>query len=211
VTDATRRRPLCVKVCGITRQEDAQAAIEAGADLLGFNFYPTSPRYITPADARPIVRTLPRHVLAVGIFVDADADTVAEAIALAGIKLLQLHGAEPPEFCRAFVVPAIKALKISRLADLASAAAPYSDGWVLADTADSLLHGGTGRALSVEPVDAALARRLFVAGGLCAESVVEVVRCVRPLGVDVCSGVELEPGRKDHHKLRSFVANAKAA
>ena len=209
--EATRRRPLCVKVCGITRAEDAQAAIAAGVDLLGFNFYLASPRYIAPADARPIIDGLPRHVLAVGIFVDADSDTIADAIHVAGIKLLQLHGAEPPEFCRAFAIPAIKALKISRLTDLPRAAAPYADGWVLADTADPRLHGGTGRALPVEPVEDALARRLFVAGGLCAESVVEVVRCVRPLGVDVCSGVELEPGRKDHHKLRTFVANAKAA
>ena len=98
-------RPLCVKVCGITRAADAVAAIEAGADLLGFNFYPKSPRYITPEAAAPIVELLPRQVLAVGIFVDADAETIREAIAIAGIKLLQLHGAEPPELCHAFTVP----------------------------------------------------------------------------------------------------------
>jgi phosphoribosylanthranilate isomerase len=211
VTAGGRRRPLCVKVCGITRQEDAAAAIQAGADLLGFNFFPASPRYITPADAAPIVATLPRHVLPVGIFVDADPDTIAEAIAIAGIKLLQFHGAEPPELCRAFGVPVMKAVKVSCLAELARAAAPYADVWLLADTADPSLHGGTGRALPIEPVAPALAQRLFIAGGLCAETVVDVVRCVRPLGVDVCSGVELEPGRKDHLKLRSFVANAKAA
>ena len=210
-TGAARPRPLCVKVCGITRPDDAEAAISAGADLLGFNFYPESPRYIAPADAAPIVSRLPRHVLAVGIFVDADAETIRDAIAVAGIKLLQLHGAETPELCRAFAVPAMKAIKVSSLAELPGAAAPYHDGWLLADTADPVLHGGTGRALPVEPVDRTLARRLFMAGGLCPDSVVDVVRCVRPLGVDVCSGVEIAPGRKDHGKLRSFVANAKAA
>jgi phosphoribosylanthranilate isomerase len=200
-----------VKVCGITRAEDAAAAVEAGADLLGFNFCSASPRYISPAEAAPIVRMLPRQVLAVGVFVDPDADAVRRAIETAGIGLLQLHGDEPPEFCHAFGVPAMKALRVARLADLDRAAAVYADGWLLADTAHPLLYGGTGRALAPEPVSPALARRLFVAGGLLPETVADVVRRVRPLGVDVCSGVELSPGTKDAARLRSFVSNAKAA
>jgi phosphoribosylanthranilate isomerase len=211
VTTAARQRPLCVKICGITRAADAAAAIEAGADLLGFNFYPASPRYITPERAAPIVRMLPRQVLAVGIFVNAEPGVVRRTIDATGIALLQLHGDEPPEFCRAFAVPAIKALRVARLADLDGAARPYSDEWLLADTADPLYFGGTGRSLPPEPVPSALARRLFVAGGLSPECVAEVVRRLRPLGVDVCSGVESSPGVKDRARLLRFVSNAKAA
>jgi phosphoribosylanthranilate isomerase len=204
-------RPLCVKVCGITNADDAAAAIDAGADMLGFNFYAASPRCIAPDVAAAIIERLPRHVLAVGIFVDADADTIRAAITTARLGLLQLHGDESPGFCRAFSVPAMKALRLRSLAELADAAAPYADGWLLVDTADPTRHGGTGRALPVEPVPRELARRLFVAGGLSADSVTDVVRRLRPLGVDVCSGVERAPGRKDHALLKRFVANAKTA
>lgn len=205
------QRPLCVKVCGITRAADAVAAIEAGADLLGFNFYPQSPRYLTPADAAPIVALLPRQVLAVGIFVDADAATVRHAIATAKLGLVQLHGSESAEFCRSFAVPGMKALRVASLADLEAAAAPYADGWLLVDTADPTRYGGTGRALPIEPVPRDLAHRLFIAGGLAPDSVTDVVRRIRPLGVDVCSGVERAPGIKDHALLRDFVTHAKTA
>jgi phosphoribosylanthranilate isomerase len=211
VSDAARSRPLCVKVCGLTRAEDVAAAIEAGADLVGFNFYPGSPRYVAPAEAAPLVRMLPRRVLAVGIFVNAEADEVRRAVETVGVGLLQFHGDEPPEFCRAFGLLAVKALRVTRLGDLVSAAAPYADGWLLADAADPRAYGGTGRSLALEPVPPVLARRLFVAGGLRPETVADVVRLVRPLGVDVCSGVERRPGIKDPEKLRRFVYNAKAA
>jgi phosphoribosylanthranilate isomerase len=211
VTDPARSRPLCVKICGITNAADAAAAIAAGADMLGFNFYPASPRYIEPRAAGAIIADLPRHVLPVGIFVDADADTVRSAIAASGIGLLQLHGDEQPEFCRGFSVPAMKALRIRSFVELEGAAAPYADGWLLADTADPTRHGGTGRSLPIEPIPRALARRLFVAGGLCPDSVTDVVRRLRPLGVDVCSSVEHAPGVKDHALLKRFVSNAKTA
>ena len=204
-------RPLCVKVCGITRAADAVAAIEAGADLLGFNFYPKSPRYVAPEDAAPIVALLPRQVLAVGIFVDADADAVRHAIATAKLGLVQLHGHESADFCRGFGVPGMKALRVASLVDLEDAAVPYPDGWLLADTADPTRYGGTGRALPIEPVPRDLARRLFIAGGLTPDSVTDVVRRIRPLGVDVCSGVERAPGIKDHALLRDFVTHAKTA
>jgi phosphoribosylanthranilate isomerase len=204
-------RPLCVKVCGITRAEDAIAAIEAGADLLGFNFYPKSPRYIAPEDAAAIVAMLPRQVLAVGIFVDAEPAEVAAAVAIAKLGLVQFHGHESFAYCRSFAVPAMKALRIGSFANLASAAAPYPDGWLLADTADPTRYGGTGKALPIEPVARDLARRLFVAGGLAPETVTDVVRRLRPLGVDVCSGVERAPGIKDHALLRDFVTHAKTA
>lgn len=204
-------RPLCVKVCGITRAEDAVAAVEAGADLLGFNFYAKSSRYLTPEAAAPIVALLPRQVLAVGIFVDADEAVVRKAIATAKLGLLQFHGNESVDYCRRFEVPAMKALRVASFADLERVAAPYPDGWLLVDTADPASFGGTGRALPIEPVTRDLARRLFVAGGLVPETVTDVVRRLRPLGVDVCSGVERAPGIKDHALLRDFVTHAKTA
>jgi phosphoribosylanthranilate isomerase len=205
------RRPLCVKVCGIMRVADAMAAVEAGVDLLGFNFYPKSPRYITPEAAAPIVALLPRQVLAVGIFVDADAAAVQAVLETVKLGLLQLHGNESASYCRSFGVPAMKALRIASFADLERAAAPYPDGWLLADTVDPTRYGGTGRALPIEPVLPDLAQRLFVAGGLTPDSVADVVRRLRPLGVDVCSGVERAPGIKDHALLRAFVTHAKTA
>jgi phosphoribosylanthranilate isomerase len=211
MSDEARPRPLCVKVCGITRPEDALAAVEAGVDLVGFNFYPASPRYLVPATAATIARLLPRQVLAVGIFVNPDATEVRRAIETVGLGLLQFHGDESPEFCGGFDVPAMKALRVHSFAELETQAARYADGWLLADTADATRYGGTGRALPVEPVPRALARRLFVAGGLGPESVTDVVRRLRPLGVDVCSGIEVAPGVKDHARLRRFVHNAKAA
>ena len=204
-------RPLCVKVCGITRASDAVAAVDAGADLLGFNFYRQSPRFIMPDEAAPIVALLPRHVLAVGIFVDAPADEVEAAVARARLGLLQFHGDEPADYCRRFSVPAMKVLRVASFSDLEAAAAPYPDGWLLADTADPHRHGGTGRALPIEPIPRDLARRVFVAGGLNPDSVTDVVRRLRPLGVDVCSGVERAPGIKDHALLKDFVTHAKTA
>ena len=205
------KRPLCVQVCGITRAADAVAAIEAGADLLGFNFYPSSPRYIAPDAAAPIIELLPRHVLSVGIFVDATPREVAAAIAQAKLGLLQFHGNEPARYCGLFAVPAMKALRVASLADLESAAEPYPEGWLLVDTADPHRYGGTGRALPIEPIPRELARRVFIAGGLAPDSVTDVVRRLRPLGVDVCSGVERAPGIKDHALLRDFVNHAKTA
>jgi phosphoribosylanthranilate isomerase len=205
------KRPLCVKVCGITRADDAVAAIEAGADLLGFNFYRKSPRYIAPEAAAPIVALQPRHVQAVGIFVDPTADEVEAAILHAKLGLLQFHGSEPAEYCGRFAVPAMKALRVASLADLEAAAVPYPDGWLLVDTADPDRYGGTGRALPIEPIPRDLARRVFVAGGLGPDTVTDVVRRLRPLGVDVCSGVERAPGIKDHALLRDFVTHAKTA
>jgi phosphoribosylanthranilate isomerase len=205
-------RPLCVKVCGFTRAEDVDAAVEAGADLVGFNFCRRSPRCIAPADAAPLVRMLPRHVLAVGIFVDPTDDEVRAALEVAGVRLLQFHGDERAEFCRAFDAPVMKALRVARLAEVADAARAYPDDWwLLADRSDDRRHGGTGRALEPEPVDTSLARRLFLAGGLTPDTVADAVRMLRPLGVDVCSGIEESPGRKSRDLLRAFVSHAKAA
>jgi phosphoribosylanthranilate isomerase len=206
-----RARPLCVKVCGLTCAADVAAAVEAGADLLGFNFYAASPRYVSIDTATPLIRMLPRHVLAVGIFVDPMTDDVCRAID-AGVRLLQFHGDEPAEFCGSFAIPAMKALRVRRLTELAVAARAYPEEWfLLADADDERRRGGTGRALVPEPIDDRLTRRLFLAGGLTADTVADAVRALRPLGVDVCSGVEDRPGHKDHTLLRTFVSHAKAA
>jgi len=207
-----RARPLCVKICGLTRPEDVDAAVAAGADLLGFNFHPGSARYVTPERAAPMIRMLPRHVLAVGIFVDPSADEVRRAIDIAGVRLLQFHGDEPAAFCGGFGVPAMKALRVRRLVEVESAALAYpSEWWLLADCFDPRQHGGTGRALTPEAIDGDVARRLFLAGGLTPETVADAVRVLRPLGVDVCSGIEASPGCKDRVRLRDFVSHAKTA
>jgi len=202
---------LRVKICGITSIEDALAAAAAGADLVGFNFHPPSPRWVSPATAAAIAALLPRGVLRVGVFVDPAPAEVERAIDCVGLDLVQLHGDEAPAFCARFRVPAIKVLRVASLGALAAAARAYPEGWLLADTADPVLHGGTGRALAPEPVAPALAARLFVAGGLRPETVGDVVRRMRPLGVDVCSGVESGPGRKDRQRLGRFVSHAKTA
>jgi phosphoribosylanthranilate isomerase len=202
---------LCVKVCGVTSLEDAEAAAAAGADLVGFNFYPSSPRCVPAATAAAIARRLPPHVVRVGVFVDPEPADVERLIDVVGLDLAQFHGDESASFCAAFPVPAIKALRVGSFAELHEAARAYPDGWLLVDSADPVLHGGTGRALPLVPVAPELAARLFVAGGLRPETVTDVVRLLRPLGVDVCSGVETSPGRKDHGRLRKFVSHAKTA
>ncbi len=208
---ARRPRPLCVKICGLTRADDVEAAVAAGADLLGFNFHPRSARYVTPERAAPMIRMLPRHVLAVGIFVDPGADDVRRAIDV-GVRLLQFHGDEPAAFCGGFGIPAMKALRVRRLVEVETAALAYpSEWWLLADSFDPRQHGGTGQALTPEAIDARVARRLFLAGGLTPETVAPAVRVLRPLGVDVCSGIEASPGCKDRARLRAFVTHAKTA
>jgi len=135
------QRPLCVKVCGITRTEDAVAAIEAGADLLGFNFYPKSPRFITPEAAAPIVALLPRQVLGGWHLRRCRGRGRPGRDRYGQDRLLQFHGNETVEYCRGFDVPAMKALRIASFADLDRAAARYPGGWLLADTADPALYG----------------------------------------------------------------------
>jgi phosphoribosylanthranilate isomerase len=201
-----------VKVCGITNLEDALAALEAGAELLGFNFYARSPRYVTPAEARRVVERLPEGVECVGVFVNEAAPAEVERVAReAGVGAVQLHGDESAEFCGALRgFKTIKALRVAPDFKVEDAAAYPTDA-VLLDAYVAGVWGGTGHTF-----DWALARRtreavprLFLAGGLKPENVAEAVAAVRPYAVDVCSGVETAPGRKSLPLMRRFVERAK--
>jgi phosphoribosylanthranilate isomerase len=201
-----------VKVCGITNLEDALAAVEAGADLLGFNFYARSPRYVSPTDARSIVEHLPESVSGVGVFVNEAGPEEVERIAReSGLGAVQLHGDETPEFCRALRgLTTIKALRV-REGYTAEAAALYSTDAVLLDAYAAGAWGGTGHTFdwTVARRTREVVPRLFLAGGLTHENVAEAVKVVRPFAVDVCSGVETSPGCKSLQLMRLFIEQAK--
>lgn len=200
-----------VKICGLTRAEDAQAAAAAGADMVGFMFYPRSPRYVTFAQAVAVGRVLPPYVVRVGVFVNPEPEEVTAAIASCGLMMLQFHGDEPAEFCSQFGLMAIKAFRIRDAASLAALADYPTEAWLL-DAWSPAAHGGTGERFNWDlAVQAkALGRPVLLAGGLTPENVAEAVKQVRPFGVDVSSGVESAPGLKDAAKIRAFVAAAKA-
>lgn len=198
-----------VKICGITNWPDARRAIEAGSDALGFNFYRHSPRYITPQDAAAIRSRLPREIAAVGVFVNEAPATIAELAGTIHLDYAQLHGEERPDAARAVAraVPVIKAFRVGprfRAARVAGypAAAYLLDG----APARGRLRGGTGCSF-----DWSLARPasryapIVLAGGLTPENVAQAIRAAHPYAVDVASGVESAPGRKDPRKLRAFL------
>jgi len=197
-----------VKICGITRLEDALEAARLGADALGFNFWPGSKRYVAPADARAIVRRLPPFVTAVGVFVDAPREEILRAVAASGVQVAQLHGDEPPELCASLPLPVVKALRIANAHALAALAAYEVSGFLL--DAPSAGYGGSGKTFDWSlATEAAAVVPVMLAGGLTPENVAEAIRAVRPWGVDVASGVERAPGVKDLAKLRHFIEAAK--
>jgi phosphoribosylanthranilate isomerase len=199
-----------VKICGIRTVVDARAAVAAGADLLGLNFVPSSPRAIEPDAARELARAVPGTPL-VGIFADADRAEVARVAAHVGLHGLQFHGDEPPGYCRGWDRMTIKALRARPGDDLAARAAAYDTTYVLLDSFVAGVAGGTGVALDPARAAGVPAGRLFLAGGLRPDTVADVVRRIRPHGVDVASGVERAPGVKDHDQIQEFVRRAKAA
>ncbi|MGB4600575.1 MAG: phosphoribosylanthranilate isomerase [Trichlorobacter sp.] len=199
-----------VKICGITSLEDALTAVEAGADALGFVFFAKSPRHIFPEQAARIISQLPPFVQAVGLFVNEEADTVNEVADLCRLDLVQLHGDEPPDYCRQFKRRLLKAFRVRSLTCL-DPINNYQVAGYLLDTFSPSFYGGTGLSFNWEIAAEAVKRhqRIVLAGGLTPDNVAEAISQVRPYGVDVSSGVEAAPGKKDRDKLRAFLQNAK--
>ncbi len=201
-----------IKICGITNLPDAQAAIAAGADMLGLVFYDQSPRFLTIPAAADITRHLPPHVLRVGLFVNAEEPFIFAAIQACGLNLLQFHGDEPPDFCTQFGMMTIKAFRISDAASLAGIPQYATDAYLL-DAYTPGIRGGTGHRfnwdLAVQATE--FGKPIFLAGGLTPENVGDAVRQVRPFAVDVSSGVELAPGKKDPAKIQAFIDNVRQA
>jgi len=200
-----------IKICGLTRLEDALAAVRLGADALGFNFWPGSKRYIPPGKAREIIRALPPLVTTVGVFVDPSHEEASAAAALSGVQVLQLHGDEPPALCRSFRLPVVKGLRVAGPEALDALDAYPGVAAFLLDAA-SAGYGGSGKTFDWSLARAAAARAtVLLAGGLGPANVAEAVRAVRPYAVDVASGVESAPGVKDHALMSRFIAAARSA
>ena len=199
-----------VKVCGMTSLKDALVAVEGGADAVGFIFYKKSPRSVTMKIVREIVLELPPFVDTVGVFVDETAEQINKIADYCNLDIIQLHGDESPTFCKKIRRKVIKAFRIKDMQSVKKLSSFQVSGFLL-DTFSENLHGGTGK---VFDWNLALPAKKFgpviMAGGLTPNNVQQAVRQIRPYGVDVCSGVESEPGIKDHKKVRAFLNNAKA-
>ena len=200
-----------VKICGVTNVADALMAAEAGADLIGLNVYEKSPRYISLATAAEISRALSPFVLRVGVFVNPEAEQVMEAIAACGLNLLQFHGDEDSDFCTQFGLMSVKALRVRDAESLQKLESFNTDAFLLDAYSKSGL-GGTGEKFNWElAVEAQkFGKPIFLAGGLTPENVADAVQQVRPFAVDVSSGVESAPGKKDAAKVRAFIVAAKS-
>ena len=201
-----------VKICGITSIADGLAAAEAGADMIGLMFYEQSLRHVTLATAVEISRALPPFVLRVGVFVNPDEARVTRAIAECGLNLLQFHGDEPSDFCTQFGVMSLKALRVRDRETLNQLANFQTDAFLL-DAHSKTGLGGTGEKFNWDLAVEAhkFGKPIFLAGGLTPENVADAVKQVRPFAVDVSSGVESAPGKKDAAKVRAFVAAVRAA
>jgi phosphoribosylanthranilate isomerase len=195
-----------IKICGITTIDDALAAAEAGADALGFMFYRGSRRCIPVELAANICRRIPPFLTTVGVFVDPSETEVRAAIEACGLSAVQLHGDETPEFCSRFNVPVIKAFRIRDRASLESLRMFSTHAWLLDAYAEGSL-GGTGRTFDWEHACEArtFGRPVILAGGLHPDNVADAIRRVRPYGVDVSSGVETTPGRKNPERIRALI------
>ncbi|MSN27284.1 MAG: phosphoribosylanthranilate isomerase [Geobacter sp.] len=199
-----------IKICGITNIEDALAAVEAGADALGFVFFERSPRNIFPEQAAAIIRQLPPFVQTVGLFVNEQLTVVNGIADRCGLDLIQLHGEESPGFCSGVKHRVIKAFRVKDAASL-DHMPDYNVAACLLDAWSPAAHGGTGETFNWEiaAAAAAVSSRIILAGGLTPENVAEAVEAVHPYAVDVSSGVESAPGKKDPVKIRNFIQNAR--
>lgn len=198
-----------VKICGITSAEDAAVAVEAGADALGFVFYRKSPRYIEPLLAKQIIMSLPPLVTPVGVFVNEEQQMVRNLMDDCGLALAQLHGNESAAYCQELGRPVLKALRVKdrssflALAEFQGRAGVR--GFVL-DAFSDQAYGGTGQVIDWQlAAEVAKAAHILLAGGLTPDNVEKAIQSVQPYGVDVSSGVEREPGKKDHEKVRTFI------
>jgi phosphoribosylanthranilate isomerase len=202
-----------VKICGITQLADAWLAVEAGADALGFVFYEPSPRFISPEHATELIRQLPPLITKIGVFVNAPGEFIRQVASACGLDALQLHGDETPHFCQTLGLwNVIKAFRVDSEKSLTIMSQYPTAAWLL-DSYVADQPGGTGACFDWE-----LARRakewkrpIVLAGGLTCENVSEAVRTAQPYAVDVASGVESSPGKKDPEKVRRFIAAVRAA
>lgn len=199
-----------VKICGITSLKDALTAVEAGADALGFVFYKESPRHLFAEQAARIIEQLPPFVQVAGLFVNEEATTVNELADLCRLDLVQLHGDEPADYCGQIRRRVLKAFRVRSLTCL-DPIRDYPVAGYLLDTFSPSFYGGTGLSFNWEIAAEAVKRhqRIVLAGGLTPDNVAEAVQQVRPWAVDVSSGVETAPGKKDADKVRRFIRNAK--
>jgi phosphoribosylanthranilate isomerase len=209
--EAIAVRSTKVKICGITNLDDAGVAVEAGADMLGLIFYPPSPRYVTLEQARAIVASVPASLQTIGVFVNEDAETVRRIAQTSGVQMVQLHGEESPELCQQLSCPVVKTFRFTAQIQ-PEMMRQYTVAAYLIEGFHADFYGGGGVLADWQRV-ATLHQygRIILAGGLTPENVGTAIRTVRPYAVDVCSGVEAAPGKKDWHKVRAFVARAKAA
>ncbi len=193
-----------VKICGITNYEDAVAAMDMGADILGFNFYPKSPRYITPAKAAEIVHKLPAFVDLSGVFVNSSLDEIREIASQCQLDWVQMHGDENTEFCKWLSYDSVKTMKVIRVKDVADLQRvdSYFTDAVLLDTYNPQRYGGTGTSFDWNIIGH-IAKRVFLAGGITPENAAAAVS-LGVYGIDVCSGVESTPGKKDHKKMKAL-------
>lgn len=198
-----------VKICGMTRAADAQAAVRLGANALGFVFWPGSPRCVSAAQAGAIIRDLPTGVATVGVFVNQTADEIRAVVAEAGLTSVQLHGDEPPSMAGRVGRPVMKATSLDQVESVI--AAWPEEVVLLLDAHDPVKRGGTGRTIDwAAAASVAARRRVVLAGGLTPATVGKAIAAVRPYGVDVSSGVEVSPGVKDTEKMQHFLEQVRA-
>ena len=200
-----------VKICGITRLQDALEACDLGADILGFNFVPESPRYLNPYTAREIIETLPPFVTTMGVFANEELSVLNDMAKFLTLDAVQLHGSEDAHYCRKVKSPVVKAIRVSSPVDL-EGLDEYSVSAYLLDARVSGVLGGSGQTFHWKVAeDFCKSRKVFVAGGLTPENVGEAVRTLVPYGVDTASGVETEPGIKDSALVEQFIKAARCA
>jgi len=198
------------KLCGFTLEEDVQAAVALEVDAIGFIFVAGSKRNVSTKTARILIRHIPARIIPVGVFVDSDHETILKTIETTGIRGVQLHGKETPEFVSSMTVPAIKAFRVGP-GFLPSMADEYRGSRVLLDGFKEGMHGGTGVLVDWSIAAAIKSVPIILSGGLTPENVRDGIRAVRPFGVDVSSGIERSPGIKDRDRMSAFVAEVRSA